>query len=123
MKKILNQLKVLLGGKSEEPIPEIIVAPDIALKQQAAARRGQSKMVEGMAEGIDPIFLRQQMSNHLTVADLQTIAQTAGTDYDAMVGGKGRRVLQLVTHCEQKQIVDKLLDECKKRKPNVKWQL
>ncbi|MEM7113973.1 MAG: hypothetical protein AAF614_16180 [Chloroflexota bacterium] len=127
MKKILNQLKGLLGGqKKEAQAAETIVVPDIALKQQAARHR-QNEVDEEMGEGktavIDPIFLRQQLSNHLTVTDLQAIAQMVGTDYDTMAGGKGRRVLELVTHCERKQMLEKLLDECQRRKPEVNWQL
>ena len=72
---------------------------------------------------IDPIFLRQQMSNHLEDSELVAISAKFGVDYTELPGGKGRKVLELINQIQQQSELDQLLTHCQQIKPDVSWQL
>lgn len=128
MKRFLNRLRRLLGEKEEQSESKAIQVPQVSGARRTSARRERNESGEegkDVAETavIDPIFLRQQLSNHLTDVELQDIANSLGINYDELEGGRGRRVLEFVTHCEKKQQLDSLLAACVQHKPDVTWQL
>lgn len=116
----------LFGRERRSTLVDPIVVPKVAMSRRtsAQAREGVSEDVAEEAEtAVDPIFLRQQMSNHFDEATLVLVAETFGLDFAQLSGGKGRRVLQLVTHCEKERQLDVLMARCQELKPTVAWQL
>ena len=82
-----------------------------------------SSLEKEAVEGIDPVFLRQQMSNHLDNAELVQIGDTFGVDFATLEGGKGRKVMDLVNQIQEQNQLELLLQHCQQLKPEVSWQL
>lgn len=106
---------------ADEPAP---TPPDIVIPEVKIIRQGQPETaVSASSSAVDPIFLRQQMSNHLDDNQLQAIGVESGLDYQALPGGKGRKVLELVTAFEKEGKLTHLLLLCQKQNSEIEWQL
>jgi hypothetical protein len=72
--------------------------------------------VEGEDDGeetaVDPVALRQQMLNHLEMKQLQQICADLGIDFDALAGGKGRKVMAIVQRAGAENKLDALAAAC-----------
>lgn len=109
--------------KGDEPLqseePKIVI-PAVTIQKTG---QGQTAVSHPPTSYVDPIFLRQQMSNHLDEGQLATIGRTIGLDYAALSGGKGRKVLQLVTAFEKVGQLTELLAQCRQQDSSVEWQM
>lgn len=111
-----GKLRRKLGkGEAGQSLPNIEI-PKIEMS------RSPSSEVD-VSQGLDSVFLRQQMSNHLDDSELQQIGDTFGVDFRALQGGKGRRVLDLVNQIQEQNQLEDLLQHCQQIKPDVSWQL
>ncbi len=109
--------------KDDEPLqpeePKIVI-PEVTIQK---TRQGQTAVSHPPTASVDPVFLRQQMSNHLDEVQLATIGETIGQDYAALPGGKGRKVLQLVTAFEKEGQLTELLVLCQQQNSSIEWQM
>ena len=102
------------------PEPPNIVMPELVMQKPTVDQTAESG---SPASVIDPIFLRQQMSNHLDEAQLTAIGAQIDMEYSALPGGKGRKVLELVTAFEKQGKLDDLLRLCQAQNGDIQWQL
>lgn len=102
-------------------IPEVII--DYGQRNRPSeASLGDPTQTSREADGLDLIYLRQQMSNHLDIDALRAIGEQLGLVWDELSGGKGRRVLALISWCEQNGRLPDLLQACEAQNTAVAWQ-
>lgn len=120
-KGLWGKLKQLFQ-KNDPPPPKAqnIVIPEVVIH---ATRQGQTAVSHLPASQVDPIFLRQQMSNHLGKEELAAIGAKIGVDYEVLPGGKGRKVLALVTAFEKEGQLTELLVLCQQQNSKIEWQM
>ncbi|MAT99122.1 MAG: hypothetical protein CL608_18405 [Anaerolineaceae bacterium] len=104
---------------AKEGGPKIVI-PEVVIQKTG---QGQTAVSHPSTSSVDPIFLRQQMSNHLDAAQLTTMGETIGLDYAALPGGKGRKVLALVTAFEKEGQLTRLLALCQQQNSEIEWQM
>ena len=111
-----------LFQENDPPPPKAqnIVIPEVVIH---ATRQGQTAVSHLLASQVDPIFLRQQMSNHLGKEDLAAIGAKIRVDYKGLPGGKGRKVLALVTAFEKEGQLTELLVLCQQQNSKIEWQM
>lgn len=115
----LGKLRRWLGGESKDDGAR----PPITIPEVTVERPSSSPIPDTTTDGIDPVFLRQQISNHLDLAELEALCAELDVDYDALSGGKGHMVLEFVQACQQQGKLVQLLETMQRLKPEVKWQL
>ena len=115
-----RKLKQMFQPDEAPPEPPSVVIPEVIMQKKAA---GHTAVSQSPASFIDPIFLRQQMSNHLNEAQLTTVGAEIGVDYSTLPGGKGRKVLELVTAFEKQGKLADLLRLCQAQNSDIQWQL
>ena len=116
-----GKLKGLFQSDETPPAeqPKIVI-PEVVLQKTS---EGQTAVSQPPITTIDAIFLRQQMSNHLDDSQLARMAAGMALDYVALPGGKGRKVLELVTAFEKEGKLDQLLQQCQAENSDVAWQM
>lgn len=120
----LKKLRGLMGSESDDPsaeIPPPIVVPDV--KIESPTRPSASASPTPDPSGVDAVFLRQQISNHVSLDQLRELAEQMGLDSAEFSGGKGRQVLQLVEAAQAAEALPHLLALCQTLDPSVNWQL
>lgn len=110
-----------LFGKKYSPPATSPEPPIVVPKIELSPDRSWSVKTDDGA--VDAVYLRQQMSNFLTQAQLHQIARQYAIDPDTLEGGKGRQVLIVITAVTQQNQLADLLERCQKRYPDVRWQL
>ena len=115
-----GKLKGLFQSDETPPTeqPKIVI-PEVVLQKTS---EGQTA-VSPPPTTVDPIFLRQQMSNHLDDSQLARMAEAIASDYAPLPRGKGRKVLELVTAFEKEGKLDQLLQQCRAENSDVAWQM
>ncbi|MEM7335975.1 MAG: hypothetical protein AAF490_28105 [Chloroflexota bacterium] len=92
-------------------IPQVTVSkeirPSVEMKEDAA---------------VDAVYLRQQMLNFLTVEQIDLLAERLAVDSTHLEGGKGRRVMALLTAVSQQDNLPQLIKLCQELDPKVSWQ-
>lgn len=78
-------------------------------------------VVAAEAEGTDSIFLRQQMLNHLSSAQVDELGERFAVPAQRMSGGKGRRVMAVITAVSNQNQLAELLIACQEIQPDVQW--
>jgi hypothetical protein len=106
-------------GPARPETPKIVI-PEVVIQR---TRLGQTAVSQLPTSTIDPIFLRQQMSNHLDDAQLLSLSEKIGLPYEALPGGKGRKVLELVTAFEKEGKLEALLQLCQMQNGKIEWQM
>ncbi len=120
----LDKLRGLLGSESEDSsaeIPPPITIPDVKIETPARPSAHASPTPD--SSGIDAVFLRQQISNHVSLDQLRELAEKMDLDSAEFSGGKGRQVLQLVEAAQATEALPTLLALCQTLDPTVNWQL
>lgn len=115
----LHRLRRWLDGEREGEKAR----PPITIPEVMVERPSSFPIPDTTTDGIDPVFLRQQISNHLDLAELEALCAEMDVDYDALSGGKGHMVLEFVQACRQQGKLAQLLETVQRLKPEVKWQL
>lgn len=92
-------------------VPKIELSPD------------RSWSIQAEHGAVDAVYLRQQMSNYLTLAQLDEFAEEFGLATDELQGGKGRRVMLMINAVSEQNRLPELLKRCEQRFPDVNWQL
>ena len=104
--------------------PEPQMIPEVKIERSSARSTPSVSMSTDEAEtAVDPIYLRQQMSNHLDLSQIHALARQFGVGSDHLSGGKGRQVLQLIQAVEQNGQLPALLAACQELNPDLTWQL
>lgn len=70
---------------------------------------------------LDDVFLRQQMLNQLSLAQIHEVATALGLSSDALEGGKGRQVMGLLTAVSYQNKLPSLVAQLQKKFPNIEW--
>ncbi len=66
--------------------------------------------------------LRQLLIQHFSVSELRTLCFDLGHDYELLPGReKSEKALELIAHCRRTNMLDDLLQACKKARPQVEW--
>jgi hypothetical protein len=112
--------------EKDEPLPPQYI-PEVIIDYGQRNRPSEAKLddptqTSRQADGLDLVYLRQQMSNHLDVDGLRSISDQLGLAWDELSGGKGRRVLALISWCEQNGRLPDLLQACEAQNTAVAWQ-
>ena len=86
-------------------------------EELASARKAESST----SARADTVQLRQMMLNEMSLDDLSAAAEIMGVDATKLEGGKGRRVMALLTLAEKEGRLEALIAVCKAMKPDVNW--
>lgn len=104
----------------EEPVLPVFV-PEVVLEYGEFGSRA-SCVLPGGRQVVHAVRLRQQMLNFLTEGDLRALATAVSIDYDALPGGKGRRVFEMVELCAENGRLTELYQLCQTTHPDIDWQ-
>lgn len=99
-------------NKAQEEVGTLYSRADLAAAREAEA---------SAATSADTVALRQTMLNQLTEDELNGIYEMMGLATDQISGGKGRRVMGLLTYAEKEGRLDELVALCKAVKPEADW--
>jgi hypothetical protein len=119
----LDKLRRLGRPAKEATPPEPpITIPEVVVKRpgQSSAER-QAAGQDSAMSAADAVAWRTAMLNQLTVADLDDISRQMGIASDALPGGKGRKTLALMQHCQRRGTLRDLQAACRARQPNAPW--
>lgn len=106
-----------------DPPPELpLVVPEVTIARGRDDVPQASLRVPEMADGVDVVALRQQMMNHLDLAELGRVAMAIDFELEAVPGGKGRKVMGVVAECGANGRLPDLLHACRTQRPDVTWQ-
>ncbi len=112
---------LIAAGERQDALAELLAA---CAKRYPTVPWGRSA-VEPESGGerpfLDTIYLRQQMSNHLSENQLAAVCAAVNLDYDTLPGGKGRKVLTIIQASEQQGCLETLLHACETAVPDVDW--
>ncbi|MCP4426238.1 MAG: hypothetical protein GY803_17240 [Chloroflexi bacterium] len=66
--------------------------------------------------------LSEKISEHFSGSDLQQLCFFMNVDYDNLSGSrKDDKLIGLITACEQEQMVEDLIEQCRRMRPNVEY--
>lgn len=120
-KRWLDRLKRLFGRGDPPPSPE---GPPIRIPQVKISRsrtQGAEATIEipddtegetAPSTAVDTVALRQRMLNHLEMDQLRRICADLGIDFDALAGGKGRKVMAIMQRAGEAEKLDALVAAC-----------
>ena len=68
--------------------------------------------------------LRKNLISYFDEEELRTLCSDLGVDYDSLRGeGKAAKARELVTYCERRGCIPKLLRKCIELRPNASWSM
>ncbi len=71
---------------------------------------------------VDPVRLRQILTNYFNESELHTLCFDLGVDYESLPGdGKGDKARELVAYFERRGYFAKLVEVCYKQRPHALW--
>lgn len=69
------------------------------------------------------VSLAQLLMSHFDSDELDSVAWNIGIDSDHIAGDtREERVHALISLCERRQMIGRLLEECMKQRPSVAWE-
>jgi hypothetical protein len=75
---------------------------------------------ENFRKTIDPIYLQTQLVEFFSLNDLQDLCFKLGLDFDELAGeGKTGKARELVIYCRNRGLLEQLLTEAQKARPNL----
>lgn len=104
-----------LFGKKRPSSPQNITIPQVELSRDPdwAGQTGE--------EIVDPVYLRQLISNYFSLTQLHDTAAKFGISPKKLNGGKGRQVLDVITAVSNQNKLPELLEACQQLLPNIPW--
>ena len=71
---------------------------------------------------VDPVRLRQILTNYFDMSELRTLCFDLGVDYESLPGdGKGDKARELVAYFERRGYFSRLVEACYKLRPQAPW--
>lgn len=110
----------MFGNKKEPDLPS--TKPPIEIPKITMSRDHSWSVSESAGSDVDEVYLRQQMMNFLSFEQLYALAERFDIEVDALSGGKGRQVMDVITAVSQTHSLADLLTYCQDTFPNVTWQ-
>ncbi|MGB1252483.1 MAG: hypothetical protein ACPG8W_17845 [Candidatus Promineifilaceae bacterium] len=130
MSSLFDKVRTLFRSKMTRTKPQAPTIPqdwinraqeEVGTRYSRADLANARKAETGASTNANTVELRQKMLNQFSLDDLNAAADIMGIDTAKLEGGKGRRVMALITLSEKSGRLEELIAICKAMKPDATW--